>query len=406
MAGYSENGDIKLVRDLITINIMILITAFMVGRKHTIILTSFLLSAYFLMSFFFRVTVFSDYLIFLSLFTLAALFIYSLLANLIEKTVKASMDAKVEIEQLSKFKHNIIRLVFHDLKVPVNSIIDLNLKENTSKSEKTVFYARIIKKQLENVLDVEKLEEAEMKPEFRDFSVREIIFNAINSIEVLANQKNIKIKTSFYSEGLLTCDRNLIERVFINLLSNAVKYSDLNKDILIIVESNYNFCKITVEDNGIGISTEHMDKIFNKYYMINTNNSSSGGSTGLGLTFCKLAVAAHKGNIEVKSIKESGSAFIVNIPGYKINELHENQTSFTNEVFILEQKDQAQLKTLCETIKNIPLFKIGEIIPLIKTYENNPQEKIRLWVNQLSNAVYNGNTQHYNQLINLVLYDN
>jgi len=405
-AGYGEHGDVKVVRDLITLNIMVLITAFMVGRKHAMALTLFLIASYFIMAFVFEIDLFKEFLVFLILFTCAALFIYSLLANIIEKTVRATIEANIEIEQLNKFKHNITRLVFHDLKVPVNSIINLNKDGNTSNSEKTVFYANFIKKQLENVLDVERFEEAEMKLELTDVQISELINQAILAIEVLANQKNISIETKISPDGVLCCDKNLIERVIINLLSNAIKYSSLNKKIRIEVENSNGLCIIKVEDEGIGIDFEHHVKIFNKYYMVNTDNSISATSTGLGLTFCKLAVTAHHGNIDVISNKNSGSVFIVKLPGFRLQKSEEICQFFSNAELVFEQHEIIQLSSICEKIKDIPIFRIGEIFPLIKPFEENENPKIKIWVQKLSDAVYNGNCEYFNQLIKSVLDNN
>jgi signal transduction histidine kinase len=398
ISGYEHSGDVKVVRDLITLNIMVLITAFMVDRKHTIMLTVFLIASYFVMAFVFNISLYADFLIFMSLFTIAALFIYSMLANLIEKTVKASMDAKSEVEHLGKFKHTITRLVFHDIKVPVNSIIDINKDDNTSKAKKTVFYATSIKKQLENVLDVERLEEAEIKPEYSDVNISDIVSQAVVAIDVLASQKNISIETEISCGGILNCDKNLIERVLVNLLSNAVKYSPANKTIFVQALQEGDNCVFKVIDEGIGISEDHVDKIFNKYFMVNPDMSSRGASTGLGLTFCKLAVSAHSGSIEVLSNENSGSVFIVKLPGYQQITVTSTIHSFKDDTIKLNSAQIHLLNPVCEIVKDIPLFKIGEIIPHIKPLEKSLDEDVRLWAQKVSDAVYSGNEQFFKQL--------
>jgi len=382
---------------------MVLITAFMIGQRHTTLLTIFLTASYFIMAFVFKIPLFKEFLIFLIVFTCAALFIYSLLANIIEKTVKMSYDAKVEIEHLSRFKHNVVRHIFHDLKVPVNSIIDLNKSDKSDSAVKTVFYAQSIKKQLENVLDVERLEQPEMKPDYSRVEISEIINQAVLSVEVLASQKNIKIQTMFLCSGFLKCDRSLTERIIINLLSNSIKYSPFNTTITIITDSIEDSCLINVKDQGTGIKSEYFDKIFEKYFMVDTEGLRSGSSNGLGLTFCKLAANAHKGSIEVRSDGLSGSEFIVKLPEFDTDQVQKQDTPGIIREYELNREEIVQIKPICDKIKDIPLFKIGEIIPLLKPLENNGDSKIRFWAQQMSDAVYNGNVVHFEQLISSVL---
>ena len=399
----SINNNLFVARDLAIINILILITAFMAGRKHTLFFSLGLIVAFGLLPLF-KIDIFTEFLPYIIFYIVIGCFVYSLLANLIETTVKMTIDAKKEVERLSEFKHNTIRLIFHDLKVPVSSIINLNKNESNDNSVKTVFYAENIKKQLENVLDIERLEEPELKIETKNESVCDMINRAILSIEVLASLKSVKIITNFQSNGYLPCDRNLIERVFINLISNAIKYSPNNKTIVIDVNNVENSCKITVKDEGIGIDHKHLDKIFDKYYIINPQLSRYNSSNGLGLTFCKLAVKAHGGNIKVVSEVNKGSEFIVELPGFSTygsftiqnNPVSESKTEFTSA-------EKQQLALLCEKIKAVPIYKIGEIIPLVKPFENGSSENIKLWVNQLTNAIYSGDQDYYQNLISKII---
>ncbi len=399
----SINNNLFVARDLAIINILILINAFMAGRKYALFFSLGLIVAFGLLPLF-QINIFTEFLPYIIFFIIIGCFIYSLLANLIETTVKMTIDAKKEVERLSEFKHNTIRLIFHDLKVPVSSIINLNKNVNNDNSVKTVFYAENIKKQLENVLDIERLEEPELKLETKNEPVSDMINRAILSIEVLASLKCVKIVTNFQSNGSLTCDRNLIERVFINLLSNAIKYSPNNKTITINVNNAENSCKITVKDEGIGIDHKHLNKIFDKYYIVSSQLSGDNSSNGLGLTFCKLAVEAHGGNIKVVSEVNKGSEFIVELPKFTVHNSQKTQKSmvigFKIEFTVAEKQ---QLALLCDKIKRVPIYKIGEIIPLVKPFENESSENIRLWAAQLTNAIYSGDQDYYQHLISKII---
>jgi len=403
LMGYKEGGDLLVVRDLVTINIMILITAFMAGRKPTLILTIIIVALYIILAFYFDVELYRKYLYFLAFFTAVGCFIYSMLSNLIEKTVKASMDAKVEVEKLGKFKQNIIRLIFHDIKVPVGSIIEINRELKTSGSQKTVFYAKSIIKHLETVLDVEQLEEAVLKPEYSNLNIEELIQSSIIMVETIANQKEIRIICKNCVDGSVLCDRNLTVRVLTNLLSNAIKYSDKGKTIFIETVVTNDKIKVLVIDEGIGIEAQHLDKIFSKYFMVNQNTSNELRSSGLGLTFCKLAVEAQNGSIEVSSNPGAGSVFGFTLSGYRTGETAVLIDIGEKLNFDLTPDEIKKLLPVCQQIRDIPIYRLSDIIIKLKEIKIPEKGNIAIWHENLSNSVYTGNQSFYKELIEKVI---
>jgi signal transduction histidine kinase len=111
------------------------------------------------------------------------------------------------------------------------------------------------------------------------------------------------------------CDPDIIYRVILNLLTNAIKYvPDAGGKVKIILAQEDTHILLQVEDNGPGIPPEYHEKIFEKFGRVESQNSGKIYSTGLGLTFCRLAVEAHGGKIGVKSAEGQGSTFWVNLP--------------------------------------------------------------------------------------------
>jgi signal transduction histidine kinase len=108
----------------------------------------------------------------------------------------------------------------------------------------------------------------------------------------------------------ITCDADLILRVIQNLFSNALKFTPKDGTITIKVRSLLEGARVSVEDTGTGISPHHLPKIFDKFYQAEARESS----TGLGLTFCKLAVELHGGRIGVESEIGKGSTFWFILP--------------------------------------------------------------------------------------------
>jgi signal transduction histidine kinase len=115
---------------------------------------------------------------------------------------------------------------------------------------------------------------------------------------------------------MLTGDPNLIRRVLQNLISNALKFTDKDKGIITVfieITAEDNMC-VSVVDNGNGIPLEYREKVFDKFCQVATHKQSKGYSTGLGLTFCKLAVEAHGGKIGLESEMGMGSTFWFELP--------------------------------------------------------------------------------------------
>jgi two-component system phosphate regulon sensor histidine kinase PhoR len=111
----------------------------------------------------------------------------------------------------------------------------------------------------------------------------------------------------------LKADRNKIKQVIINLLSNAIKYNRPSGNILVTVTNSDDELHIAVADNGIGITPESIQHVFEKFYRAPGSEHIAPG-TGLGLSICKQIIEAHRGRIDVASQPGSGTTFTVHLP--------------------------------------------------------------------------------------------
>jgi len=120
----------------------------------------------------------------------------------------------------------------------------------------------------------------------------------------------------------IECDRRRIEQVIVNLLNNAIKFSDPQKDsryVRVSVSDEGEKIRISVEDNGIGIPGDKIDKIFDKFYRVDNELTYAIPGTGLGLAIVKEVVEMHGGEIQVKSEVGQGSIFEVILPKTKMS---------------------------------------------------------------------------------------
>jgi len=215
-----------------------------------------------------------------------------------------------KLQELDEFKQGLTNMIVHDLKNPLGII--LNLSESRLVKEAGNKMLNLII----NILDVSKFEEAKMKINYSVFELGQAIEQSIKKTSFVASISGIKIVEETENNIKVRADYDLIERVFINLLTNAIKYSPKNEKIYISAKNDTNdkFIKITVKDSGSGIPEEFIEKIFDKFTQVTAINSETIRSTGLGLTFCKLAVEAQGGKIGVKSESKKGSTFWFTLP--------------------------------------------------------------------------------------------
>ncbi len=227
------------------------------------------------------------------------------------KTKSAEIsEAYSKLKELDEYKQGLSNMIIHDLKNPLNIILNLAENKLVKEAANKMFHL------VSDILDVSKLEEAKMVLNKEKLLLKDIVHNAINKTEFSAGISEIEVIDNVADGLSIYADKDLTERVFINLLSNAIKFSPQKSKIFIDtkVKENGNKVRISVTDFGIGIPKEEQKHIFDKFVQFKAVNSATVRSTGLGLTFCKLAVEAQGGEIGVESSINTGSVFWFDLP--------------------------------------------------------------------------------------------
>ncbi len=234
--------------------------------------------------------------------------------------------AHEKLIKLNELKDNLTHMIVHDMKNPLTSIIStaelLEYEKNIPREEEIENIqiisseARRLLNMINSLLDIEKFESDKMKLEITPVNINEIIRNEINLMKIPAQLKNVKIEFGEKRDlPLCNSDPVYCSRVIMNLLDNAIKYAKTR--IKITCEEspkNHEELIICIEDDGPGIPKEYHTKIFEKFKTVEARKEGKKYSTGLGLTFCKMAVESMGGRIWVESEKGQGSRFYFTLP--------------------------------------------------------------------------------------------
>lgn len=243
----------------------------------------------------------------------------------IEEQSKLIVSQNRELKELNGTKDKFFSIIGHDLGNQFNIIIGFS--EMLVSSFKTMVPAKVEKhlsnifnasslahELLENLLTWAKLQTREIKFNPVPMDVHEKIVESIEFLEGAAAKKNIKIKISVQEEIRVNADVNMFSTVVRNLVANAIKFTHPRGQIVIQLKKLDNFCEISIQDNGVGILEENIQRIFR----IDSNHTSLGTNgekgTGLGLILCKEFIEKHNGEIYVESEVGKGSRFIFTLP--------------------------------------------------------------------------------------------
>lgn len=226
-----------------------------------------------------------------------------------------------ELKQMAKFRRQFLADVSHELKTPifaaqgfVHTLLDGAIEDEANRMK----FLRKAAKNLDgldalvqDLLTVSHMEAGDITMQLEPTNICEVVHEIFDQLEDRAAKKGIELKleTTESEKILVLADNQRIHQVFVNLISNAIKYSDENGLVVVRLKSSGKSLDITVQDNGIGIPAEHLNRVFERFYRVDKSRSKAQGGTGLGLSIVKHIVEAHGSEVKVVSNEGEGSAF-------------------------------------------------------------------------------------------------
>ncbi len=230
-----------------------------------------------------------------------------------------------ELSELNAMKDTLIRVIAHDLRNPISTMISMTelLKDNMEEMDQ-VSTSEIMHtlnksshegfKLLENLLDWARSQSDAVSINPEEIDIHELVNENIQYLKNNAENKNISIETHVDNRLRPQADRNMTSTIIRNLLANAIKFTPAGGRIRILSEVKNNFYRIIIVDSGIGISNENLARLFTFDENKSTPGTEDEKGTGLGLIICKEFVEKQGGQISVQSEKGKGSRFSFTIP--------------------------------------------------------------------------------------------
>ena len=228
------------------------------------------------------------------------------------------------LRRLESLRDSLVHMVVHDLRSPLAAISaclevikwdaeEQHRRELASDVETALHATRTIIRLVNSVLDVSKMEGTEMRLQFAPSDIAAVARESVDELESLVGTR-LLVRDWPDEPVMALVDRDVVARVMQNLLGNALKFTPSAGSITVAVEANDDMVRVAVSDTGPGIPREYRERVFEKFGQVEAASHGQKFSTGLGLTFCRLAVEAHGGRIGVDSEVGHGSTFWFVLP--------------------------------------------------------------------------------------------
>jgi two-component system phosphate regulon sensor histidine kinase PhoR len=228
-----------------------------------------------------------------------------------------------ETERVEKTRRDFIANVSHELRTPLTSIQGYTetLLDTAPENNHAREFLEIIRKSAlrmsrltEDLLTLARVESGEQRFDIESVAPSDLLQEAVQSFRELARAQNIELRVEDTAQTHVGADSEAIHQVFSNLVDNALKYAASGGRIVLGARPAPHAVEFYVRDFGPGIPSEHLARLFERFYRVDKARSRESGGTGLGLAIAKHIVLAHRGTIRAESELNHGSTFLFTLP--------------------------------------------------------------------------------------------
>lgn len=272
-----------------------------------------------------------------------------ILSNSFNNMIAENKRLLEEVVQYDRLKTEFIANMSHELRTPLNIIFStaqlfslyMNKNEGLQNPEKLNNYTHTIKQNcyrllrlVNNLIDITKIDSGFMELNLKNENIVEITEEiALSTVGYIENMSRTIIFDTDTEEKIMAFDEEKLERILLNLISNATKFTRPGDTIKVTLQDKHDHVIISVKDSGIGIPEDKLPQIFERFKQVDSSLSRSHEGSGIGLSLVKSLVEMHGGKIDVKSIHQKGTEFIITLPAKTItgNDNHTPKMDLTRD---------------------------------------------------------------------------
>jgi len=292
---------------------------------------------------------------------------------------------RAEAEGANRAKDEFLSILSHELRTPLNAILGWSamLRQRTLSEDKVLRALETIERNaksqaqlIEDILDVSRIITGKLRLQVRPVNLVPVIESAIESVRLAAEAKSIRLQSRIDSQaGLLLGDANRLQQVVWNLLSNALKFTPKDGRVEIRLQRVNSHAEITVSDTGLGISSDFLPFVFDRFRQHDSTTTRSYGGLGLGLAIVRQLVELHGGTVTVVSPGiGQGTTFTVTLPAMIIPQPPSDPEPLNS---IVETKPRVEASPTLEGLQILVVDDEADALELLSTIlQNNGAEVI------------------------------
>ena len=238
-------------------------------------------------------------------------------------TVAILIFDDTEARRLDAVRRDFVANISHELKTPIGgiSILAEAISEGSDDpvlvknfSERMKIEATRLSHLVQEIIDLSRIQDQNTMQNSEVVSLQKVIEEAIYQSKVRAEKRHVEINFVCEADIEFFGDRKQLVMAISNLVENAINYSPERTTVNVLLKKNEEIAEITITDQGVGIAEEDIDRIFERFYRVDSARSRETGGTGLGLSIVKHVISNHGGDVQVWSVPGTGSTFTVLLP--------------------------------------------------------------------------------------------
>jgi signal transduction histidine kinase len=231
-----------------------------------------------------------------------------------------------ELEILERSRRDLVANVSHELKTPITAIrahlenvLDGVEAPDPATLQVMLTQTERLSRLIDQLLELSRLESGELPLRREEVELAPLVSQVLSEIEVARSDRGVEVSSDVPADlPAIEADRERVHQVLFNLLDNALRFTPNGGSVTVSAERHDSSVEVRVADTGVGISPEHLPRLFERFYRADPARSRDDGGTGIGLAIARSVVEAHGGHITAESEPGAGAAFTFDLPAAPI----------------------------------------------------------------------------------------